>query len=173
MPRAATSLQTAPQAVDGVDLTIITSLVEDARKPLTSIAQQLKLTTKTVLNRIRRLEKSGVIVGYRCELDTAKLGYRHYKLHIRTQQARREDVRAMRQYAHDHKNIVYDDIVLGGYDLEFELQVETELQLREFLDAYTARFAHKLRAVEVLWYFQEYRLRFFPRTALQPARRKP
>lgn len=58
-----------------LDKKIIRILFEDARTPLAEIAAQLDEPASTVRGRLRRLESSGVIAGYRPILKPKKLGY--------------------------------------------------------------------------------------------------
>ena len=57
--------------LDTADRKIVELLQEDARLPLKSIADKVSLTSPTVSARIDRLEKDGVITGYRATLSDA------------------------------------------------------------------------------------------------------
>lgn len=52
--------------------------------------------------------------------------------------------------------------MFGGYDVEIEVQVENEDRLREFIEDVKKNFSSIIKDYEVLTYFKEYRLRFFP-----------
>ena len=61
--------------IDDVDRKILTELLRDSRRSYRSIARRAGVSVGTVLTRIRKLEKSGVIKGYSAVLDHEKLGY--------------------------------------------------------------------------------------------------
>jgi DNA-binding Lrp family transcriptional regulator len=61
--------------VDELDTKILQQLTKNARQSYRQIARKLRVSTGTVLTRIRRLEEMGVIRGYTIMLDTEKLGY--------------------------------------------------------------------------------------------------
>jgi DNA-binding Lrp family transcriptional regulator len=61
--------------MDDLDLQILESLNENARKSFRDIAKELKVSLSTVSNRIHRLEETGVITGYAPVLDSQKMGY--------------------------------------------------------------------------------------------------
>jgi DNA-binding Lrp family transcriptional regulator len=61
--------------IDDLDIDILRSLNENARKSFRDIAKELHISLTTVSNRVRALEKSGVIQGYIPVLDATKLGY--------------------------------------------------------------------------------------------------
>ncbi|MDO4231704.1 MAG: Lrp/AsnC family transcriptional regulator [Lautropia sp.] len=54
--------------MDDTDRQLIALLRDDARMPVVTIAKKLRVARATVQNRIARLEKEGVIVGYTLRL---------------------------------------------------------------------------------------------------------
>src|SRR5262249_27523359 len=61
--------------LDVVDLAILELLVRDARASQRRIAREVGMSPPAVAERIGRLERTGVIRGYRAELDRARLGF--------------------------------------------------------------------------------------------------
>ena len=61
--------------IDEVDRKILNELLRDCRRSYRSISRRAGISVGTVLSRIRRLEKAGVIRGYSALLDHEKLGY--------------------------------------------------------------------------------------------------
>ena len=55
--------------LDDTDRRIISVLQSDARASMRSIAEQAGVSLGTVSNRVRRLEKAGVIRGYSVQLS--------------------------------------------------------------------------------------------------------
>lgn len=60
--------------LDATDLKILEILQADARTANTEIARQVGLVPSAVLERIRRLEKKGVIEGYTARVNPKALG---------------------------------------------------------------------------------------------------
>lgn len=144
------------------DRRIIEILSKDARKSIVDISQEVKLTQKTVINRIKRLEKEKIILGYRTEFDLEKLGYKYYKIHISTFNMTADKIKRIKEFIQKHPNIIYEDKVLGGYDIEIEVQIENEEKLRALIDEIRKNFSEIIKDYEILHYFKEYRLRFYP-----------
>lgn len=61
--------------VDEVDLEIMRALLEDSRSSLRKIAKTIGLSAGTVLSRIERIKKHGILKKYTVGLDYEKLGY--------------------------------------------------------------------------------------------------
>lgn len=75
--------------IDQFDQKILSLLQQDARMSHAEIGRQVHLSQPAVSERIRRLESSGVIRGYRAEVDPKAFGYQMTAMiRISTQQGR-------------------------------------------------------------------------------------
>ncbi|ASW53096.1 Lrp/AsnC family transcriptional regulator [Plantactinospora sp. KBS50] len=61
--------------LDPIDWSVLAELQRDGRLPLTELARRVNLSASAVTERVRRLESTGVIAGYRAEVDLAAVGY--------------------------------------------------------------------------------------------------
>jgi Lrp/AsnC family transcriptional regulator, leucine-responsive regulatory protein len=61
--------------IDGIDLHILNIMQKDARITNAEVARQVGLAPSAVLERVRKLEESGVIRGYATEVDAGRVGY--------------------------------------------------------------------------------------------------
>ncbi|MCL6578632.1 MAG: Lrp/AsnC family transcriptional regulator [Candidatus Bathyarchaeota archaeon] len=61
--------------LDETDIKILKALTSDARLSSRQIANQCDVSIGTVLSRMKRMEKEGIIKGYSALLDHEKLGY--------------------------------------------------------------------------------------------------
>jgi len=61
--------------IDDTDRRILNELLRDCRRSYRAIARRAGVSVGTVLSRVRRLEKNGVVKGYAALLDQEKLGY--------------------------------------------------------------------------------------------------
>jgi Transcriptional regulators len=60
--------------MDSIDYEIVKHLQEDGRIPVKKLAEIVSLTPPAVTERIKKLENSGVIKGYKAIVDPSKLG---------------------------------------------------------------------------------------------------
>jgi Lrp/AsnC family leucine-responsive transcriptional regulator len=60
--------------IDDIDRKILNELQLDARISYAELGRRVGLTTPAVIERVRKLEDSGIVTGYRAEIDTAKVG---------------------------------------------------------------------------------------------------
>ena len=67
--------QSCPKKIDAIDLQIIRALEEDSRISIRKLAQKIGLTSNILNNRIKSLEREGIITGYIPIIDAAKIGF--------------------------------------------------------------------------------------------------
>jgi len=61
--------------IDGIDKKILRYLMEDARKPILEIARNIGISGAAIHQRLRKLEKSGLIAGSKFVINPKVLGY--------------------------------------------------------------------------------------------------
>jgi Lrp/AsnC family transcriptional regulator, leucine-responsive regulatory protein len=61
--------------LDVIGKKILAELQENGRIPFTELGRRVGLSTPAVMDRVRRLEDAGIIVGYRADVDLSKMGY--------------------------------------------------------------------------------------------------
>ena len=61
--------------LDNTDVKILKTLVSDARVSSRQIAKKSGVSIGTVLTRIKRMEKAGIVRGYSAVVDHEKIGY--------------------------------------------------------------------------------------------------
>lgn len=61
-------------ALDATDLGILEALQEDARQTYTTIGKRLGVAHSTVYDRIKRMERHGILTKYTALIDVEKIG---------------------------------------------------------------------------------------------------
>ena len=61
--------------IDGIDKKILRALMEDARTPILEIARQVGISGAAIHQRLKKLEKSGLIAGSKFIINPKVLGY--------------------------------------------------------------------------------------------------
>ncbi len=75
MAKKAINLTFGKMATDETDTKLLDVLLADSRLSYRRVASKIGVSAATVMNRVKRLEKEGVIKGYTAILDYEKLGY--------------------------------------------------------------------------------------------------
>ena len=63
--------------LDGFDMAILQVLSKEGRLPVTDLARRIGLSKSPTQARLRRLERDGVITGYRALVDPIRIGREH------------------------------------------------------------------------------------------------
>ena len=155
---------TEPEEVDldQKDIELLKLLASDASIPVLDLSQKLKLTPKTIASRIKELERNKIIIGYRTMFDLERLGYQYFKLHINLHNTTEESIKLFRGYVKSHPNIIYDNEVLGGDDLEIEIQTATLQHFREIVDDIKKQFSDIIKDYKYMTFYKEHKYLFFP-----------
>ena len=117
--------------LDRTDRDIIRSLERDARMSLRSVAEEIGVSLGTVSNRLKRLEDTGVIKGYRVEIDPDKVGWGlTVVVGLRIEKGRLLELQRL---------IAKDSRVLGVYDVtgEFDSMILARAKDRSDLDDFS------------------------------------
>ena len=62
-------------ALDEIDRRLLRELLIDSKRSYRELARNIGVSTATVINRVQRLESSGVIKGYTVIIDHERLGF--------------------------------------------------------------------------------------------------
>ncbi|HEX3026597.1 MAG TPA: Lrp/AsnC family transcriptional regulator [Clostridia bacterium] len=104
--------------MDSIDFQIIDLLQQNARTSLKKMAETVSLTPPAVSERIRKLEASGVITGYRAVINPDKVGFAIRAVINVT--ISREIQNDFVRFAKTCKNIIKCHRVTGEYSMSLE-----------------------------------------------------
>ena len=117
------AIEQYPAHMDDVDRSILAELEKDGRISNADLADRVGLSPSPCLRRVRRLEETGVIRGYRAMIDPAAIG-RGLRVFagVRLMRHSRVDVLAFERAVIRLPEVVHSHHVTGNYD--YLLQVE-------------------------------------------------
>lgn len=153
--------------VTPVDLKLLQVLSNNARMPLTEIAQKIKISRDLLQYRLSRLEKTGVILKYRPDVWPKKLGYNWYLLSLSVGELQRQVQNQLESLFLTHPNVTYFYTTIGTSDIEVELRVKTSKKLSEILLEVRSILKDTLKRHEIQIILQEYKYTYFPQCLMQ------
>ncbi|MEV4620042.1 Lrp/AsnC family transcriptional regulator [Asanoa sp. NPDC049573] len=124
------STPVAPATLDAVDLRLLELLVQDARTSQRGLARELQMSPPAVGDRIARLERLGVIRGYRADIDWAALGF---PMQVFLSVIAATDQAAIIRALHAIPEVEEVSVVTGSIDLLARLRVRDQAHLRAIL----------------------------------------
>lgn len=103
--------------MDNIDRKILAELQSDGRLSVTDLADRIGLSLSPCHRRVRALEQSGVIRGYRAQLDPANLGFSFSALvFVTLQEGDRQAVEAFETAVKDVPQIIQAQRLFGDPD---------------------------------------------------------
>jgi DNA-binding Lrp family transcriptional regulator len=137
----------APVQIDATDKKILNILIQDARTSLKDIAKECNLSAVSVMNRIKRLKKEGVITGATLFPILAPLGFTIVAtIGMETDSKVDEILR----YLKDHMYLIEPSISIGEYDLTAVVYAENITILNERVEDIRRRFGVR-RVIVNVW----------------------
>jgi Lrp/AsnC family transcriptional regulator, leucine-responsive regulatory protein len=117
--------------LDAVDRRILVLLAADARVSQRGLARELKMSPPAIGERIARLERAGVIRGYRLEVDWSALGYVTGYLAVTAAQG--ADQSAIMRALYQLPEVQDIAVITGSMDMLARVRVRDYTHLRRFL----------------------------------------
>jgi len=119
---------------DNLDMAILEALQRDGRMSVADLARQIHLSQPAVHNRIKRLERDGVIKDYVALLDRDEVGYDlicflQLSLYPHTQ----EVVAQVKQFICEQVTVLECYTVAGRYDMILKVVIENQRGLNDFV----------------------------------------
>jgi Lrp/AsnC family leucine-responsive transcriptional regulator len=119
---------------DGTDHRIVDVLQEDGRLSLAELGRRVGLSAPSVADRVQRLERDGVITGYRASVDPRALGFALTTI-IRIRPAPRE-LRKVADLARDTPEVVECHRITGEDCYFMKAHVRSVEHLEEVIDRF-------------------------------------
>jgi Lrp/AsnC family leucine-responsive transcriptional regulator len=122
-----------PEAeIDDLDLALLRALAVDARQSQRALGRAIEMSPPAVADRLARLERSGVIRGYRADIDWAALGF-PVVVYLAVTAGPGMDLSEIITAIRALPEAQDMSVVTGGLDLLVRLRVSDHVHLRELL----------------------------------------
>ncbi len=137
-------------------------MANDARIRIIDLSQNLNLNVRTVINKINKLEKLGVIQGYTTFFDLNKINYQFYKVCIYLKELNKERYKELIKFCKNQQYIIHLIESIGPWELELEIEVPSNQQFQELSNDIRNLFSDIVRKVESIIISNEMKLEFLP-----------
>ncbi|MFH0927117.1 MAG: AsnC family transcriptional regulator [Candidatus Micrarchaeota archaeon] len=119
--------------IDKVDMAILSVMAENADWPVWKIAKAAKVAGPTAYNRIKRLEKNGVIVGYSAKMSPNMKGNYFYRVLVKLRHMSPKKKSQLSGFLDSHPSIYRSTFTLGRVEMQYDVRISDETQLRDLL----------------------------------------
>lgn len=137
-------------SLDEIDSKILRILLENSRAKAVDIAKKVSLSSNQVLQRIKKLEQSGVIVSYKIDLNLEKLGLQFHKVLVYLQNYNIEDKKKLLDFCANVANITALSDTIAPWDIELEMETSSTQQAMDIMSDIRRKFPKVLKSYETL-----------------------
>ena len=147
--------------LDNIENQIIKILSENAKTPIIDIAKKTKSTPKTIISKIKKLEKEKIILFYRVILNTGIINLKHFKLSIMTFNTTEKTLNDFYNFIRKYPNIIFREETLGGEDIELDLEVSDFNDLEIIIKEIREKFGKLIQDYNIHYITKEHKSLFF------------
>lgn len=123
-----------PASLDRFDRAILTVLAQDGRISITELAGRIGLSKTPTQGRLRKLEETGVILGYRALLDPIRLGLDHVAfVEVRLSDTRETALRAFNAAVARVPEIEQAHMIASHFDYLLKVRTRDMSAYRRFM----------------------------------------
>lgn len=147
--------------IDQTDVEILRILANNARIRSIDLAREVGSTSRAVLYRIKKLEQSGIILGYTTSLDLEKLHMQFFKIVVRMAPIYEKTKKRIINFCLNNPNVGFVIFCVGSWPLELELIVEDNQKFYEIIDELRVAFP-ELKGYDTIMLPTEYKFDWMP-----------
>jgi len=127
--------------LDKYDNSILWHLDIDSRKSFSEIAKSVMLSKHAIKARIRKMEESGLIKGYRMIGNVSRFGYSYYRLHLKFVGA---DVEAIAGEISGNTRVNWVARCEGKYDLLVGILGKDEMDIEKMVNEILSPYSRQI-----------------------------
>lgn len=141
--------------IDNLMKKILTLTAEDSRMSVVDLCHKLNSTPKTIISKIKYLEKSNIILGYRLILDLDKLNKENFKAIIYFKDINPVKERKFKEFCKQNPNICYYIKTIGEWDVELDIEIENFKKFNQLVKEIKEKFSDIIRNIDSVYMADE------------------
>ncbi|MBS3118685.1 Lrp/AsnC family transcriptional regulator [Candidatus Woesearchaeota archaeon] len=159
--------QSGDYKIDKIDEEILKLLVNNARMPITEIAQRLKTTPRIINYRIKNLKKDKIILINRIFLDLNKFNWIYCKALLKFKSLTNQKYNQFSQHCNNLNNLTYIINSIGSWDVELDFEIEDFNKFNQVMLELRDKFSDIIKHYDFVIVMNEDKLDYYPGCYLQ------
>jgi len=144
------------------DIRLIQLIRNDARFEATTIAKKLHVDARTVINKVKDLQRRNILQGFTVFLDLNKIDIRLHKLCIYLQHYEKSKVADLIAFLKLYPNTIHLIRSLGSWELEIEIESDDTNKIYDYINELKNKFPDTIKQIDLVTITNELKLEFFP-----------
>lgn len=141
--------------LDAVDYHIMSLLNANARITYAELSQKIGRSANGIKNRIKDLERAGIIKGYTITLDFKKFNAELYGIQIKLNKFDREITKKLEIYLKEYPHVAFFYKYLGAWDYDIGLLANNSNELRNFINELRTKFPDSIKITDFFMTLEE------------------
>ena len=125
--------------IDDLDRQLLFLLDKNCRQSTSQLSEELGRSRQTIEYRMRRLQESGVLLGFNTTFNAAKMGFKPYKFQMKLRQIPKERERLLK-YLYEMGRGYWIGQSSGTWDLLFGVFYRNKMELVEIINDISLKF---------------------------------
>ncbi len=150
------------EKIDNIDEEIIKILANNARMPVTGIAERLKTTPRIIQYKIKEMERKNIILAYKAHLNPRAMGRIFCKAIIYLANTNKERLDEFISYVSSIPDVVWPMKVMGAWDFELDCEVENYDRFQDIILDIKEKFSDIIKNHEFCIVSKEFKLDLYP-----------
>tara|TARA_Y100000310_G_scaffold269652_1_gene282978 strand:- start:4417 stop:5343 length:927 start_codon:yes stop_codon:yes gene_type:complete len=123
------------------EIKLIKSLRNNSRETVLNISNKINLSPRVVASKIKKLEKSGVISGFKTKINLATLNYQSCIALINFSKYTNQELMKFTAYCQHRKGINYFVRQIGKYDVALTIDIENTNEFYKLIEEIREQFS--------------------------------
>lgn len=150
------------ESIDDAQKDILRKIFNNGTFQVTKLSQELKLNVRTVISKIRDLEKKEIIQGYTTFMHIYAIGLKFFKIIIYLSDFTQAKYTALVNFCKINSSVIHIIKSIGQWELEVEIETETVETVYDFIDRIKIEHPYTVRKIDLVIITKEHKLDFFP-----------
>jgi len=148
--------------LDEIDGKICYLLGMNSRISSIEMAKKINISSDAILQRLKRLKKEEIILGYNLVLNQEKINQTHYKILIFLNNISKEKEKSLIMFSSINNRVIAIVKTLAEWDYEIDIEVENVNQLKEFTMNLTNHFSDIIKDYDLIRIVNMPKYTFYP-----------
>lgn len=142
--------------LDLKDKKILFELGQNSRTINKDLAKKVGLSESSTINRIKNLEKQGVLLGTQAIIDNSKLGYQGFRIYITFASTTSEEETKIIEWLKQQKAVTVLARCSGSVDIAIISWVKNKIIFEDFVNLLKEKYREKIGNMEIFIYCETY-----------------
>jgi len=151
------------EKIDKKDEEIIAILSDNCRSSLLEISEKVKMSPNGIKNKIKNLEKKGIIIGYKTKINYEKLEYLHFRVFLHLSKFTPELYNNIKNFLKHKGNVESVSRYMGYADIDFRCYSKNILELYNLISELKDNFLQNILGVDSMPIFRWESINYYSR----------